>query len=93
MQYFILLYETIDNFVELRKPHRAIHLEHVKRSFDEGHLILGGAFADPPNEAAIIFRVVDRAIVSAFADNDVYVLNGLIQKWQIKKWNVVIGNN
>lgn len=92
MKYFILFYKTIDNFAKLRKPHRSIHLEHVQKSFEAGHLILGGAFIEPSNEAALVFRVTDRELIHLFAMNDPYVRNGLITDWRIQEWNVVIGN-
>jgi uncharacterized protein YciI len=30
--------------------------------------------------------------VEAFARNDPYVIRGLVTRWEVRSWNVVIGN-
>jgi len=92
MKYYILFYKTVENFLELRKSLRSLHLEHVQNAFDAGHLILGGAFTNPSGEAALVFKVLDQRFVSEFTENDPYVINGLITDWRIQEWNVVVGN-
>jgi len=53
---------------------------------------LAGALADPADGALLIFRAQDAAVAEAFAKNDPYVKNGLVKKWHVRKWAVVIGN-
>ncbi|MBO2544246.1 hypothetical protein J0871_07445 [Salegentibacter sp. BDJ18] len=91
MDYYILDYTTSENYLEERVKYRKEHLNHATEYFNEGYLILGGAI-DAANEAVLVFKADSEKIPEAFAQNDPYVKNGLIQSWSVKKWNVVIGN-
>jgi uncharacterized protein YciI len=54
-------------------------------------MVMGGAFADPPDKGLLIFRGADRSVAEKFAKNDPYVLNGLVPNWEVRPWTVVIG--
>ena len=58
----------------------------------EGKLLLGGAFANPADGAALIFYVEDKAQIEAFVEVDPYVQNGLVKAWNIRDYTVVIGS-
>ena len=51
MGYFLLYYETVDNYVEKRAPYRAQHLELARDAHARGELLLAGALADPADGA------------------------------------------
>jgi hypothetical protein len=53
---------------------------------------MGGAFADPADRALLVFRAEDRSVAEFFARNDPYVINGLVKRWEVRPWTVVIGN-
>ena len=89
--YFLLFYDYVENIVERRAPYREAHLEMVRSYVDQGELLLGGAFADPADGAAIVFKVEDRAEVEKFVERDPYVINGLVTAWRIREWTVVVG--
>ena len=89
--YYILFYETVDNYVERRAPYRAEHLAYAQKAHERGELMIAGALADPADGAVLVFRCDDPSSVSDFARNDPYVLNGLITRWTIRSWTVVIG--
>src|SRR5262245_19116588 len=93
MPYFLLFYETADNYVERRAPHRDKHLELAREAHARGELLLAGALADPPDRAVLVFRAPDRAAVEAFATRDPYVVNGAVKRWEVRPWTVVIGND
>ena len=93
MPYFALFYETVDNYVEKRAPYRASHLELAREAHARGELLLAGALADPADGALLIFRAADQRVVESFAATDPYVKNGLIRKWTVRPWTVVIGND
>jgi hypothetical protein len=40
----------------------------------------------------LIFRAADRAVAEEFARRDPYLLNGLVTRWEVRSWAVVIGN-
>ncbi|MEM9304716.1 MAG: YciI-like protein [Pseudomonadota bacterium] len=89
--YFTLFYDYVDDVLERRGPHRAEHLALVRRYVERGEVVLGGAYADPVDGAAIVFRVHDRAAIEAFVDRDPYVREGLVTGWSIRAWTVVVG--
>lgn len=93
MPYFLLFYETVDNYVEKRAPYRAQHFELARDAHARGELLLAGALADPADGAVLVFRAPDQAAVEDFARRDPYVKNGLIKAWRVRPWTVVIGND
>jgi uncharacterized protein YciI len=91
--YFLLFYETVDNYVEKRAPYRAQHLELARDAHARGELLLAGALSDPAAGAVLVFRARDQGTVEEFARRDPYVQNGLITRWRVRPWTVVIGND
>lgn len=92
MNYYILSYKLADNYLKDRGQYRAEHLGMAKEATERGELVLGGAMDDPADEAILIFRGDDDKTAKAFAENDPYLKNGLIKKWEVRKWNAVIGS-
>ena len=89
--YYILFYQTIDDYIEKRKPYRDAHLAYATKAH-EGNLVLAGALADPADSAVLIFKCEASSVVENFAKNDPYVKNGLIKEWKVRPWTVVIGD-
>lgn len=89
--YFLLLYDYVENVVERRAPYREAHLALAREYVARGELVLGGAFADPVDGAALVFKAGDRAKVEEFVRRDPYVVNGLVTQWRIREWTVVVG--
>ena len=89
--YFILFYETVDNYVEKRAPYRDEHLANANAAHNRGELFMAGAFDEPADGAALIFKGEDKSPVENFVNNDPYIKAGLIKKWYIRPWTVVIG--
>ena len=89
--YFLLQYDYVENIVERRAPYRPAHLALATEHQSRGQLLLGGAFADPVDGALLVFRVDDVSVVEAFVAADPYVLNGLVTRWRIRPWTVVVG--
>ena len=56
VKHFILFYDVVPDYVERRGAFRAEHLEKAWASHDRGELVLGGALADPPDGAVLIFK-------------------------------------
>jgi uncharacterized protein YciI len=89
--YFILLYEVVDDFVNRRAPFRPEHLTLLEEAHRRGELVMAGAFSDPVDGAALVFRGDDPAVAGRFAETDPYVTEGLVSNWRVRGWNVVIG--
>lgn len=92
MGYYILFYKTSETYINDREPHRALHLEHAKKAQNDGNLLLAGALEEPEDEAMLIFKTDQRALVENFAKNDPYVLHGVVKHWGISLWKVVMGS-
>lgn len=91
MNYYALIYETVDDYVARRAEFREMHLRIAREAREKGDLVLGGAFDDPVDRALLVFRVDDKSKVEDFARKDPYVVNGLVQKWEVRPWRVVVG--
>lgn len=89
--YYILFYKTVDNYIEKRAPFRDEHLSLAQQANENGSLVMGGALADPPDGAILLFRGDHPSVAEDFAKNDPYVKNGLITDWRVREWVVVIG--
>ena len=91
MPYFLLLYDVVDDYLERRAEHRAEHLALAQAAAARGELRLGGAFADPADGAVLVFEAPDRSAAERFAAEDPYVRHGLVRKWFVRDWTVVVG--
>lgn len=89
--YFALSYDYVPDYTERRKPYREAHLDRARRAVEEGWLLLGGNFNDPPPGALLVFRAENAARVEEFAKSDPYVINGVVTAWRVREWNVVVG--
>jgi uncharacterized protein YciI len=93
MPYFALIYELADDYLSRRTAFRQEHLGFATAAHERGEIVLAGAFADPADRALLIFRDADRGAAESFARKDPYVLNGLVKKWEVRPWTVVIGGS
>ena len=92
MKYYAMLYELVPDYLAHRSQYREEHLRLAQAAQRRGELLLAGAFADPADGALLIFRAAVPSLVEAFARNDPYVINGLVTRWRVRPWTVVIGN-
>ena len=91
MNYYALIYETVDDYVARRAEFREMHLRIAREWRERGELIFGGAFEDPVDRALIIFRADNKSVVEDFARKDPYVVNGLVKKWEVRPWRIAVG--
>jgi uncharacterized protein YciI len=89
--HYLLIYDVVDDYVERRAPLRAAHIAHARDSVARGELVLGGALANPPDAAVLLFRGASPAVAEAFAKSDPYVTNGLVTSWRVREWTTVVG--
>lgn len=91
--YYLLFYDYVPDYMERRGEFREAHFRHARASLERGELTLGGAFADPPDGAVIVFQGESRAVAEDFAAADPYVESGLVREWRVREWTVVIGGD
>jgi len=91
MKHFALMYDVVDGFVDKRMAFRPAHLELIRAAHGRGELLLAGALGDPPDGALLVFRADSAEVAERFATADPYVTGGLVTRWSVRPWNVVIG--
>lgn len=89
--HYLLFYDVVGDYVDRRQPLRAAHLAHARPFVERGELILGGAFADPVDGAALLFRGETPDAARTFAEADPYVQHGLVTRWRVRPWTTVVG--
>ena len=89
--HYLLIYDVVDDYVTRRVPLRAAHIGHARESIARGELVLGGALANPPDGAVLLFRGSSPAAAEQFAKGDPYVINGLVKNWRVREWTTVLG--
>jgi uncharacterized protein YciI len=89
--HYLLFYDLVDDYIERRAPLRPAHLSYAREAVDRGELVLGGALANPPDTAVLLFHSDSPATVESFARNDPYVIAGLVSRWHVREWTTVVG--
>jgi hypothetical protein len=91
MAYYALFYDVVDDFIVRRAAHRDEHLRLARQACARGELLLAGALGDPTG-ALLVFSSSDATSAESFARKDPYVMNGLVTRWKVRPWAVVVGN-
>lgn len=76
--------------MERRQPYRAEHLKYGQAAVERGELILGGAYGDQVDGAMLVFLGDTAGVAEDFAKHDPYVIHGVIQRWWVRPWTVVL---
>ena len=87
--YWLLLYDLVDDYLERRIPLRPEHLGLVQAAHERGELFMAGALDEPADMAVLVWT--DPAAAETFAGQDPYVREGLVTRWRVRSWRVVIG--
>jgi len=89
--HYLLFYEKVLGFAELQAPLQHAHRDHVMGAAYNG-LVLAGSLYEPDDGAALLLFEADSSEpVEAFARADPYVAGGIISKWTVRKWDLVVG--
>ena len=91
--HYILFYEYAPDYLGRRGEFRDQHMALAKASLDRGDFFLGGAFADPADGAAIVFKGSSQKVAESFAKEDPYVINALVTSWSVREWTTVAGKD
>jgi hypothetical protein len=54
--HYLLFYTVADDYLARRAAFRKEHLAHAWRAAEKGDLVLGGALANPPDAAILLFQ-------------------------------------
>jgi uncharacterized protein YciI len=91
--YWILFYDYADDYMERRTPIRPKHFAWANEFRDRGELMMAGAYADPADGAALVFKADSRDTVERFVAGDPYNHEGLVKNHHIREWTVVLGGD
>lgn len=91
-RHFLLIYDLAPDYFERRGDFRAAHLRYAWDAVKRQELIVAGACAEPADMAVFHFQGENEASVAAFAQNDPYVLEGLVRAWRVRPWATVVGH-
>lgn len=82
---YVVLYETAADAMAKIPTHFPAHRAHWERYLADGTLLMIGPFADRQEGAMSIFKT--REAAEEFAQNDPFVLHGIVAKWRLLEWH------
>lgn len=91
--HYLLIYDLASDYLERRGEFRALHLDVAREASERGDLVLAGALADPADKAILLFQGDSPEMAREFARTDPYVANGLVERWEVRQWTTVIGED
>jgi uncharacterized protein YciI len=89
--HYLLFYEFVPDYVSRRTPFRSAHLLAAWKAQERGELILAGAYANPVDGAAFLFRCDSKTVPERFVASDPYMVAGLVTRWYVREWTTVVG--
>lgn len=91
MNHYLLIYNLAPGYLEKRREFRAAHLALASDAVERGELVLGGTVEDPLDTAMLLFAGEGPGGAEAFAAADPYVTEGLVERWNVRRWATVVG--
>lgn len=91
--YWLLFYDYSADYLERRTPFRPEHFSWCAPFHERGELLMAGAFADPADGAALVFKCDSRDTIQRFVEGDPYRREGLVTGYRIRGWTVVVGGD
>jgi uncharacterized protein YciI len=92
MKHFLLFYHAGPDYLERRPQFRGEHLKHAWAAAERREIVVAGALADPVDGAVLMFKGEDKSVAEGFARADPYVVNGLVERWEVREWTTVVGS-
>jgi len=90
--HYLMFYEFGPDYLEKRGPFRTEHLRLAWEFQARGEMVLGGAYADPADGAAFLFKCDSPEVPLRFAASDPYVKAGIVKAWHVRQWTTVVGD-
>jgi uncharacterized protein YciI len=91
--YWLLFYDYAPDYMERRTPIRPDHFTWANEFRARGELLLAGAYGDPADGAALVFKCDERDTVERFVAGDPYKRAGLVTDYRIREWTVALGGD
>jgi uncharacterized protein YciI len=85
----VLFYDSAPDVLGKAPAHFPAHKAHLDDFHARGTLLMVGTFGDPQAEGTMAVFTT-RAAAEEFAENDPFVLNGVVRAWHIRDWNEIL---
>ena len=90
--HYLLFYEKAPDFAKRQPSLMDAHLEHVMKAAASGAMVLAGSLGNPDDGTALmLFEAASPRDAEEFATNDPYVTGGVIIRWTVRTWDLVVG--
>ena len=90
--HYLLFYEKVSDYADRQQPLQAAHRAHIEEAVACGEILLAGNLGTPEEALALLlFQTDSPDSVEAFAKEDPYVTDGVVSRWQVQKWDTVLG--
>ena len=81
---YVLYYQSAPDVLEKVPIHGPAHRAYWREFLTDGSLLMIGPFANPKEGAMGIFTT--REAAESFAENDPFVVNGVVTNWLVREW-------
>lgn len=85
----VLFYESADDVASRVPVHFPAHRQRLEEFHARGLLLRAGTFANPQDEGSMAI-FTSRAVAEDFVADDPVVINGVVQRWNIRDWDEVL---
>jgi uncharacterized protein YciI len=89
--HYLLRYKTAPDYLERRTRFREEHLRVARLAAERDGLLFGGAVGEPIDGALLLWEGDSPDAAIAFARADPYVINGVVESWEVTVWHTVVG--
>lgn len=93
MNHYLLFYEKALDHATSCLPLQDAHRDYILQKIRQGSpLLMGGNLVDEfGTTAVLLFQAESAAPVEEFAQNDPYVIGGVVELWRVHEWQTVVG--
>ncbi len=89
---YVLQYDYVADSLEKRKLHLEAHLALIDKQIKTGNVVLAGPLGNPPTGGLLIFRNLSPTDIEQLAQQDPFLINGIVEKYTIKPYMAVAGD-
>ena len=86
---WVVLYTPSPDVATLAPVHMPAHQKHYRAAHERGELLMIGTFGDPFTQGSMCILDSEDA-AKRFAAEDPFVVNGVVQSYEIRRWDEIL---